>query len=92
MGVPVVTLTGRTAVSRGGSTLLSHAGLADLVADSETRYVDSALNLMRDPERLAMLRGSLRARLESSPLMDSTGFAADIESIFRRIWQRWCAS
>jgi len=92
MGVPVVTMTGQTAVSRGGSTLLSHTGLTDLVADSEARYVEIALDLIRDPERLAAMRGSLRARLESSPVMDSTGFAADIESIFRRTWQRWCES
>jgi predicted O-linked N-acetylglucosamine transferase (SPINDLY family) len=90
MGVPVVTLAGRTAVSRGGASLLSNVGLPELVARGEDEYLDIAANLMRDPERLADLRQSLRPRLEASPVMDAPAFVRGLEAAFREMWREWC--
>ena len=42
MGVPVITLAGRTAVGRGGVSILSNVGLPDLIADEPRRYVEIA--------------------------------------------------
>lgn len=91
MGVPVVTLVGRTAVSRAGSSLLSNASLPDLVARTEEQYVDIAAGLVRDAPRLAALRRELRPRLESSPLMDVPRFTRHLEAAFRGMWREWCA-
>jgi predicted O-linked N-acetylglucosamine transferase (SPINDLY family) len=90
MGVPVVSLTGRTAVSRAGSSLLSNAGLKDLVASTEAQYADLAAALLRDRRRLAELRRGLRPRLESSPLMDVPRFTRHLETAFRGMWREWC--
>lgn len=90
MGVPVISLAGRTAVSRGGSSLLSNVGLGDLVADTEAQYVDLAAGLMHDAERLAAMRHDLRDRLESSPVMDAPRFARGMEAALRTIWREWC--
>ena len=90
MGVPVVTLTGPTAVSRGGATLLSNAGLAALIASDEARYIDIAAGLLHDRRRLENMRRNLRERLEASPIMDAARFASDVESVFRDAWRRWC--
>jgi predicted O-linked N-acetylglucosamine transferase (SPINDLY family) len=90
MGVPVVSLMGRTAVSRAGSTLLSHVGLEHLVARSEAQYVELAAALIRDRSGLAELRRSLRRSLESSPIMDAPRFARDFESALRTVWRAWC--
>lgn len=87
MGVPVVSLTGATAVSRGGSTLLSNAGVPELVADSEDRYVELAAGLMRDRERLAASRAERRERFEASPVMDIAGFVEGLESALGEIWR-----
>ena len=92
MGVPVVSLAGRTPVSRAGSTLLSNLGLEHLVARSEEQYVDCAAELIRDQGRLAELRRQLRGRLESSPVMNATQFARDFEAALRPAWRAWCAS
>jgi predicted O-linked N-acetylglucosamine transferase (SPINDLY family) len=92
MGVPVVSLLGSTAVSRAGSTLLSHVGLERLVARSEDQYVELAAELLRDEGQLAQLRGDLRDRLESSPVMDARQFARDFEAALRAAWRSWCAS
>ena len=90
MGVPVVSRTGRTAVSRGGSTLLSNIGLTELVATDEAQYIEIAGDLIRDTVRLQAMRRELRAKLEASPVMDARRFARDIESVFRSAWHAWC--
>jgi protein O-GlcNAc transferase len=92
MGVPVVSLAGRTAVSRGGATLLSNAGLPELVARDQVHYIDIAVRLLRDTERLSDLRRGLRSRLQSSPVMDAPRFARDMESVFRNAWRTWCTT
>jgi len=91
MGVPVVCLLGRTAVSRGGLTIMSNLGLTDLVARSADEYVDIARELAVDVPRLVSLRSTLRQRLENSPMMDTKRFARQIEIVYRNLWRRYCA-
>jgi predicted O-linked N-acetylglucosamine transferase (SPINDLY family) len=91
MGVPVVTLAGRTAVGRGGVSILSNVGLPELIARTPEEYVAIAVGLAGDLPRLRALRAGLRARMEISPLRDARQFAAGIESAYRTMWQEWCA-
>ena len=91
MGVPVVTLAGRTHASRVGMSLLSNAGLADLIATDESQYVDIATKLASDRERLRELRHTLRGRLEQSPLGDGPAFARRLETAYRQMWRDYCA-
>jgi predicted O-linked N-acetylglucosamine transferase (SPINDLY family) len=90
MGVPVVSLAGETGVARGGLSILSNIGLAELVASSTDQYLEIATKLARDLERLEELRGSLRQRMQSSPLMNAGQFARDVESAYRDVWRNWC--
>ena len=92
MGVPVVTLAGQSSVSRSGVSLLSNAGLSDLVAASPEEYVAIALALARDQARIEELRHTLRNRTRCSALMDEAGFVRDIEAAYRHMWQMWCHS
>jgi predicted O-linked N-acetylglucosamine transferase (SPINDLY family) len=90
MGVPVVSLAGRSNVSRSGAGLLAEVGLADLVCDSPDRYVSCAVRLARDPRRLEKLRSDLRGRMAGSALCDEAGYAGAVESALRLAWGRWC--
>src|SRR5262249_29991638 len=81
MGVPVICLLGRAAVSRGGLTIMSNLGLSELVAESADQYVAIAARLASDLPRLANLRSTLRRRLESSAMMDTTRFVRQIETV-----------
>ncbi|HUQ52063.1 MAG TPA: tetratricopeptide repeat protein [Gammaproteobacteria bacterium] len=92
MGVPVVSMTGTTAVSRGGSTLLANAGLGECVVATEAQYVALAAGLLRDRARLATLRAELRDRLQRSPVMDAAGFTRGLEAAYREMWRAWCAA
>lgn len=92
MGVPVVSLAGQTPVSRGGLSLLSNVGLADLVATNEDDFVRIAVELATRLDRLAALRGNLRLRMQASPLLDAPRFARHLENAYRTMWQRWCST
>ncbi|EXJ13412.1 TPR domain protein, putative component of TonB system [Imhoffiella purpurea] len=90
MGVPYVTLAGRPSVGRIGSQMLQGAGLGEWIADSEEEYVEKAVALSGDLDRLASIRAALRDRLESGPWRDEAGFARRVEQAYREMWQRWC--
>jgi protein O-GlcNAc transferase len=87
MGVPPITMSGQTAVSRGGLSLLSNVGLQRFVAQTPEQLVGIAESISADLPGLAELRGGLRARMQSSPLMDAPRFARSIESAYRTIWR-----
>jgi predicted O-linked N-acetylglucosamine transferase (SPINDLY family) len=91
MGVPVVSLVGRTAVGRGGSSILSNIGLPELIAQTPQQYVEIAMGLAADLPRLTELRRTLRPRMQASPLMDAPRFARNIEAAYRQMWRNWCA-
>jgi predicted O-linked N-acetylglucosamine transferase (SPINDLY family) len=90
MGLPLITLAGRTHVSRVGVSFLSNLGLAELVARNEDEYVRLAVDLARDPERLAAYRGTLRDRMLASPLTDGPRLTRHLESAFRYVWNECC--
>jgi predicted O-linked N-acetylglucosamine transferase (SPINDLY family) len=92
MGVPVITLAGRTAVGRGGVSILSNLGLTELIARTPEQYVDLAVAWGEDQARLAELRAGLRPRMQSSPLADGKQYAAGVEAAFRGMWETWCRS
>ena len=92
MGVPVVSLAGKTAVSRSGLSILSNIGHANWVAGTIDQYLQIATHVAGDLNRLAAIRGSLRDEMKQSPLMDEKRFARDVESVYRRIWQNWCGA
>jgi protein O-GlcNAc transferase len=90
MGVPVVSLAGGSAPSRGGASLLGAIGLDELVVDTPEQYLDTACGLASDPRRLSMLRAGMRARMSGSPLMDVSRFTYHLEQAYRSMWRRWC--
>lgn len=91
MGAPVITAPGTRSASRSAASVLANVGLADCIAADNRAYVERALSLAADRERLVELRRTLRARLEASPVMDERGFVRDLEQAYRRMWRRWCA-
>jgi predicted O-linked N-acetylglucosamine transferase (SPINDLY family) len=85
MGVPVITLAGKTAIGRGGCTVLSNVGLPQLIASSQEDYLKLAMRA----EEWTQLRPTLRERMRSSPLMDAKGFTHGLEAVYRIMWNKW---
>ena len=90
MGVPVITLSGKTHAARVGASLLSNNGLADMIAETQDEYREKAVLLAYDVNRLQVLRKTLRKQMALSPLTDAQRFAAHLETCFRDTWSQWC--
>jgi protein O-GlcNAc transferase len=89
MGVPVLTLVGKTVVGRAGASQLTNLGLPEFITRTPEEFVARAVAIARDIPALATLRQSLRDRVQASALMDARGFARDIEEAYRTMWTRF---
>jgi predicted O-linked N-acetylglucosamine transferase (SPINDLY family) len=88
MGVPVVTLAGRTHVSRVSAALLNRLGLANMVTVDSERYVRQAVGTAQDLAALQALRQDLRNRFRSSTLFDGARLASEIEKAYHWMWEQ----
>ena len=91
-GVPVVARSSTGYVQRFGCSGLVTLGLDALVANSAEQYFEIAVRLASDLDRLAEMRGTLRERMAASPLLDFAGFTHNLETEYRSMWRKWCAS
>jgi protein O-GlcNAc transferase len=91
-GAPVVVLAGNAHVCRVGVSILTNVGLPELVAQTPEEYVEIAVNLANDLERLRHLRHNLRDMMEKSPLRDPQGHARALEQAYRQMWKNLVAS
>jgi protein O-GlcNAc transferase len=85
MGVPVLTLVGQTGPGRFGLSLLSMLGLTDWIAQTESEFI----RLAKEFSSRQDFRKDLRARMQNSPVMDSSRFARNVESAYRKMWNDW---
>ncbi len=90
MGVPVITLRGRSHGARFGTSILMNSGLSELVAGSLIDYINKAVRLGLQTERIADYHRKLREQLKQSALMDSRQYMQDLEACYRRAWIRSC--
>ncbi len=92
MGVPVIAFRGDRHASRVSASLLSAAGLDELIADSVEGAIDLAAALAADPDRIRNYRGTLRERMTASPLCDAPRFAAMFGETLRGVWRQHCTA
>lgn len=85
MGVPVLTLSGRTYISRMAGSLLTHVGLPELITTSLAEYERMATVLGRTPARAASYRRYLTEHGRSSVLFDVPRFVQGLEAEFERL-------
>ena len=76
MGVPVVSLRGLGIHQRLSHAILSHVGVPELSVETEEDFVETAVALANDVERLTHYRQTLRDTFKASSLRDEEGFAA----------------
>ena len=91
MGVPVISLTGQTHVSRMGASVLRSAGLADWAVPSRAAFVAKAAQQAGALPALAKLRAGLRVQLQSSALLDAAQHAQQLQSLFEQAWAQCVA-
>lgn len=79
MGTPILTRSGRSYISRMAGSLLTHVGLPDLITDSAEDYEARAIQLGRQPQRVASYKRYLREHGRDSALFDMPAFVRQYE-------------
>jgi len=87
MGVPLVTCRGTTFPGRVAASLLTAAGLEELITENLQDYERLAVTLAADRSRLAALRQTLKSR-QSCVLFDTDRFRRHLEEAFRTMLAR----
>ncbi|MES2717793.1 MAG: tetratricopeptide repeat protein [Pseudomonadota bacterium] len=85
MGTPIVTLSGRSYISRMAGSLLNAVGLPELATSTLADYEKLAVLLGRQPARIASYKRYLAEHGRSSPLFDLPQVVRDIEAHFERL-------
>ena len=88
MGVPTLTLNGKSMIARQGTAMLTCVGLGTWIALDEADYVVKAVAHAADVEGLAKLRTTLRERALASTLFDAAQFARNLEHAFSEMWRQ----
>jgi predicted O-linked N-acetylglucosamine transferase (SPINDLY family) len=86
MGVPVVTLSGNTFISRQGETILKNLGMDDWISYSENEYIDLAVKKAKQIKSSKTYKEELREKVEKSPVMNTQLFAKHLSDAFQDMW------
>ena len=85
MGTPILTLSGRSYISRMAGSLLNAVGLPELATTTLADYERLAVQLGRQPARIASYKRYLAEQGRNSPLFDLPQIVRDIETAFERL-------
>ena len=83
MGVPVLTLSGRSFASRVCGSLVKAAGLSDLVFTSPKDYVERAVALGNDRAAIETYKKTLETNRNTCPLFDTGLLVKHLEGLYR---------
>ncbi len=86
MGVPILTVPGRSFASRVCASLVHAAGMDDLVCPTADVYVTRAIELGRNPEKLTAAKQKLAANRDTCLLFDTPKLARSLEDLYRQMW------
>jgi predicted O-linked N-acetylglucosamine transferase (SPINDLY family) len=91
MGVPTLTVAGRTPAARAGAAILSQVGLQGFTAVNTREFIAQGVHWAGHLDALAQIRAGLRRRLQESPSRRADIIAVALAAALRRMWRRWCA-
>ena len=89
MGLPVITLVEERHNSRFGYSLLTNVGLGELCAFSEEEYIQKAVDLANDWDRIRDYHLTIRRKMETSPVMNDGIYMGEVEEDYEKIFNAW---
>lgn len=93
MGLPILTLEGKTFSARMCTSVLRSAGLDELVAPTRAAYTERAIAWSQDPHRLRTLRKGMADTVGKSRLFNTGRTARQLESVYQQMWaQQWAGA
>ena len=91
-GVPLLTCRGGRFAGRVGASLVTAAGLSDLVAKDVDEYGGRLHALLARPDELRQCAAHLDRTRAKSPLWDTAAYAADFEALLERAYNETTSS
>lgn len=85
MGLPLLTLSGRTFASRMAGSLLTNLELPELISTNLKEYEEKAVRLAKRPAELKALKSRLIENKASGPVFATAKLVSNIETQFRRL-------
>jgi predicted O-linked N-acetylglucosamine transferase (SPINDLY family) len=85
MGLPVLTLRGRSFAPRFCASVATAAGLPDFVCATAEEYFEKATDFARHPQKLAARRAALAEGRETSALRDIEGSVRKLEVLYEEM-------
>ena len=89
MGVPVLTLAGRGFASRVCGSLITSAGIGELVCTTPEEYVARAVELGLNKAKRDALRARLVAGRDTCVLFDTPLLVASLEKVYAQMWDEY---
>lgn len=90
-GVPVLTLRGKSYLSRMGSSINLSLGMDDLDCVDAEQFVTKAVKLATTPSALAAVKAKLRTSLITNGFFDTRSFVRSLEAALQTAWDRYKA-
>lgn len=89
MNVPIVTWPGRSFAARVCTSLVRAAGAPELACASADEYIALAVELARNPERLAAIKAKLAAARDTCTLFNTPALVRDLEALYQQMWSEY---
>lgn len=86
MGVPILTLPGRTFASRVCGSLVRAAGIPEMISKTPEEYVARAIELGRNPQMVEQLKRKLTEGRSNCLLFDTPRLVLELEQLFIGMW------
>ena len=90
-GVPLLTLRGKAFAGRVAASLLTAAGLKELITETPQEYEALAVKLATGAKALKLLRDKLKKNRATCDLFSTEKTTRAIEAAYAAMWQRWLA-
>ena len=87
-GVPVLTMMGNSFASRVAASLLNAIDVPELITDSQEEYEALAIELARNPQKLASIKQKLADNRLTTPLFDTPIFAKNLEAAYIQMYEQ----
>ena len=85
MGVPVITMKGYNFNSRCGESILKNSGFNSLIASDKKNYIDKAIYLSQNLNKLNDLRKDIYDKILNTPLFNNKKFTDNFSEILRKL-------
>ena len=88
MGLPVITLQGKSFSSRMGASILKAINMPELIAHNQREYESMAIELATNSKKMKEVKEKLSNNIKTAPLFNTALFTKYLESTYKTIYKR----